>query len=101
MRTPLPSRHSAPFIDLHNHVVPGVDDGCFSLLEEGLVHLLVSDHHGANRPHILHSEVFTRIVERGDAPEAELLLADNPRRVPQDRPPRAVAAIRAPIKAQA
>lgn len=79
----------------------GAEPLAWRLLETGLIHLLASDHHGANRPHILHTKVFARLAERGGTAVAELLLAENPRRIAQDQLPYEVEALPAPAEAGA
>lgn len=51
------------------------------MLDEGLAHLLSSDHHCRSRPQILHRTVHTLIEERGGAAQADRLLSENPNRI--------------------
>lgn len=51
------------------------------MLDEGLAHLLSSDHHCRSRPQILHSKVHAMIAERGGRAQADRLLRENPNRI--------------------
>lgn len=51
------------------------------MLDEGLAHLLSSDHHCRSRPQIIHQAVHTMITERGGRAQADLLLRANPNRI--------------------
>lgn len=53
----------------------------WQLIEEGVAHLISSDHHCRSRPQILHREIHTAISARGGAEQADLLLRENPQRV--------------------
>lgn len=53
----------------------------WSLLDEGLAHLLSSDHHCRSRPQIIHQAVHAMISERGGVTQADLLLRENPNRI--------------------
>lgn len=59
----------------------------WQLIEEGLVHLVSSDHHCRSRPQILHREIHAAISGRGGEEQADLLLRENPRRVFQGDDP--------------
>lgn len=59
----------------------------WQLIEEGLAHLVSSDHHGRSRPQILHREVHAAIAQRGGIEQADLLLRENPRRIFEGRDP--------------
>ena len=53
----------------------------WSMLDEGLAHLLSSDHHCRSRPQIVHRAVHAMIAERGGVAQADLLLRTNPNRI--------------------
>lgn len=53
----------------------------WQLIEEGLAHLVSSDHHCRSRPQILHQEIHAAISVRGGAEQADLLLRENPLRI--------------------
>lgn len=51
------------------------------LIDEGLAHLLASDHHCRARPQIVHREIHEALLARGGVEQAKLLLEENPRRI--------------------
>lgn len=51
------------------------------MLDEGLAHLLSSDHHCRSRPQIVHRGVHAMIAERAGAAQADRLLRENPNRI--------------------
>lgn len=53
----------------------------WELLDEGLAHIVSSDHHCDSRPQILHRTIHRAIQQRGGLMQADLLLAENPRRI--------------------
>lgn len=61
------------------------------ILEAGLAQVLSSDDHGEGRPQTYHREIHARLVERGAAAQATLLLGENPARVLRGELPREVA----------
>lgn len=59
----------------------------WQLIEDGLVHVLASDHHCENRPQIIHRSVFELLERRGAAGVARRLLSENPWRILADTTP--------------
>jgi protein-tyrosine phosphatase len=65
----------------------------WQLLDEGVAHLISSDHHCRARPQILHRAVHEAIRARGGGAQADLLLGENPMRVLQGLAPLEVGAL--------
>lgn len=57
------------------------------MLDEGLAHLLSSDHHCRSRPQVVHRAVHALIEERGAKGQADRLLRENPNRILDGRAP--------------
>ncbi len=66
-------------------------DLAWSIVEEGLAHVLSSDDHGENRPQTYHREIHAKLEERGASDQAALLLGENPARVLRGEAPLEVA----------
>ncbi|MBV9772593.1 MAG: hypothetical protein JO040_01500 [Gemmatimonadetes bacterium] len=77
----------------------GAERLAWSLLGEGMVHALASDHLGGARPQILHRAVARRLAAHGGGAQALQLLAGNPRRIVGDRLPEPVPPLRAAVPA--
>lgn len=53
----------------------------WTMLHEGLAHLIATDHHGARRPGVSPAEAAEELTSRGGALQADRLLRENPGRI--------------------
>lgn len=73
--------NSGSFGGYYAHSSPLASELAWALVRDGLASVVASDHHGIRRQGVSLDDAWSALVSRGGGAEAELLLAENPRRI--------------------